>query len=71
MLGRPVPSRSADFFLLGGHSILVVRAVSRLEKRLGVTIGLRRLFEQSRLDAFARAIPATNGSATAFEEITL
>lgn len=71
VLGTPVPSRAADFFQLGGHSILVVRAVSRLEKRLGVTIGLRRLFEQSRLDAFARAIPAANVPTTAFEEITL
>ncbi len=62
VLGRAVDRRSADFFALGGHSILVARAVGRLEKRLGVTIGMRALFEASRLDAFARAIPAADAS---------
>jgi hypothetical protein len=36
-----------------------------------VSIGLRRLFEQSRLDAFARAIPEAPDAAAAFEELSL
>lgn len=70
VLGAPVVHRSADFFALGGHSILVVRAISRLEKRLGVTIGLRRLFERSRLDEFAASIPDA-GATAAWEEVSL
>lgn len=71
VLGAPVNRRAADFFALGGHSILVVRVISRLEQQLGVRIGLRRLFEQSRLDDFVRAIPETSISAAAFEELSL
>ena len=70
VLGAPVTHRSADFFALGGHSILVVRAISRLEKRLGVTIGLRRLFERSRLDEFAASIPDAE-AIVAWEEVSL
>lgn len=71
VLGTPVTRRSADFFALGGHSILVVRIVSRLEQRLGVTIGLRRLFENSRLDDFARSIPDQPRTSAPFEELAL
>jgi non-ribosomal peptide synthetase component F len=34
-----------DFFELGGHSLKAARVVARLERELGVTIGLRRFFE--------------------------
>lgn len=70
VLGVPVSRRSADFFELGGHSILVARAVGRLEKRLGVTIGMRALFECSRLDVFARSIPVGD-SAGGWEEMRI
>lgn len=63
VLGAPVTRRSADFLALGGHSILVGRVISRpLEHQLGVTIGLRRLFEQSRLEDFVQAIPQSRVS---------
>jgi len=67
VLGAPVTRRTDDFFALGGHSILVARAVARLERRLGIEIGLRRLFEATRLAEFAASIPAVG----AWEEITL
>ena len=71
VLGTPVARRSADFFALGGHSILVGRVISRLEHQLGVTIGLRRLFEQSRLEDFVQAIPQSRVSGAAYEELSL
>ncbi len=71
VLGTPVTRRAADFFALGGHSILVGRVISRLEHQLGVTIGLRRLFEQSRLEDFVQAIPQSRVSGAAYEELSL
>jgi amino acid adenylation domain-containing protein len=67
VLGVPVTRRTDDFFALGGHSILVARAVARIERRLGIEIGLRRLFEATRLAEFAASLPAVG----AWEEITL
>ncbi|MCG5216568.1 amino acid adenylation domain-containing protein [Streptosporangium sp. KLBMP 9127] len=45
-----------DFFKLGGHSLKVAQATSRLSARLGVAIPLRLLFEQPDLAGFAAAI---------------
>lgn len=62
VLGVAIPSPLADFFALGGHSILAARAVARLEQRLNRRIGVRLLFEHSQLAEFARRLPAGEGS---------
>ncbi len=56
VLGVPVARGDADFFELGGHSILVARVIARLEDRLGVEVGMRRLFEHPRFEAFVEAV---------------
>ncbi|TWH64187.1 amino acid adenylation domain-containing protein [Azomonas agilis] len=45
-----------DFFVLGGHSLLVARVVSRLRHELGLDFPLRLLFEQPRLSDFCQAL---------------
>jgi acyl carrier protein len=42
-----------DFFELGGHSILATRVIARLRDDMGIQLPLRRLFENSRLEALA------------------
>jgi acyl carrier protein len=41
VLGVPVLDRGTDFFQLGGDSLLAVRAIARLVKETGVTLGVR------------------------------
>ena len=42
---RAAVPRDAEFFSLGGHSILATRLVARLGRRFGVPVALRLLFE--------------------------
>nr|AGS49567.1 long-chain-fatty-acid--CoA ligase [uncultured bacterium esnapd10] len=44
-LGLPRIGRTDSFFDLGGHSLLVARLVARITEVLGVTVGIRDLFE--------------------------
>ncbi|WP_181197856.1 non-ribosomal peptide synthetase [Enhygromyxa salina] len=37
--------RDTHFFAAGGHSLLALQAIARIEVRLGVTLGLRALFD--------------------------
>jgi acyl-CoA synthetase (AMP-forming)/AMP-acid ligase II len=50
------PGIADDFFELGGHSILAARVIARLRDELGIQLPLRRLFENSRLEALAAHI---------------
>ncbi len=62
VLDRPVGAES-DFFALGGQSLLAVRAVARLNSRLGADIPIRTLMENPGLRDFARAAePFLTGS---------
>ena len=44
---------SDNFFELGGHSLLATQVVARLKQRLALPVGLRDLFAEPQLQAFA------------------
>jgi hypothetical protein len=48
--------RNDNFFALGGHSLMVVLVISRVQQRLGVKVGLKDLFLQPELGEFARVV---------------
>jgi amino acid adenylation domain-containing protein len=48
--------RNDNFFALGGHSLMVVLVISRVQQRLGVKVGLKDLFLHPELGEFARVV---------------
>ncbi|BAI74309.1 enterobactin synthetase component F (plasmid) [Azospirillum sp. B510] len=58
LLGHPVVSRDAHFFLAGGHSLLVPRLVGRVQERLGRVIDLVAVMEHPVLRDLAAHIAA-------------
>ena len=68
VLGVERVSADANFFDLGGHSVLAVRAVARLRKELGVPVTLRQLFQASTLEVLAREIEGQPGEGASERE---
>lgn len=56
LLGAPVASLEADFFALGGHSLLGWRLLARVEQRFGVRLPLAELVARPSLGAMAEAL---------------
>lgn len=56
VLGVANLGRSADFFALGGNSLLAMRMLARVRKRFGVRVPVRAIFEGSTLTAFGKAV---------------
>ena len=50
-----------DFFAAGGHSLLATLLVSRVRRRFGVELSLRRIFEAPRLRDMARQVEELAG----------
>jgi natural product biosynthesis luciferase-like monooxygenase protein/amino acid adenylation domain-containing protein len=62
VLARPNVGATDDFFELGGHSLIATQVMTRLHERVGVTLPLRVLFEQTTVEAFAAAVRAARAS---------
>jgi amino acid adenylation domain-containing protein len=57
-LGVTTVGPADDFFDLGGHSLLVMRVITRTRKELGANIRVRALFEAPRLADFVERVRA-------------
>lgn len=56
VMGRDDVGADANFFDLGGHSVLAIRVVARLKKVLGVPLTLRQFFESPTVDGLSATI---------------
>src|SRR5688500_12529099 len=65
VLGVERVGRKDHFFDLGGHSLLATQVMSRVRERLGVEVGLRRLFEEPTVEGLAESIEAALRGRTA------
>ena len=58
LLGVPAVSRDDGFFARGGHSLMAMRLVAAIERRFGVRLPVRAVFEAPRLADLAARIGA-------------
>ncbi|RDI52702.1 type I polyketide synthase [Nocardia mexicana] len=63
LLGLEVADGEADFFALGGNSMLATRMLDLLNDRYGAEIRLRELLADSTVSAFARLLSERRGPA--------
>ncbi|GIG16675.1 hypothetical protein Cme02nite_50070 [Catellatospora methionotrophica] len=82
VLGVPVPSRDADFFALGGHSLAATQVTARIRRAFEVALpvasvlaarslaDLARVLDQARRDHAGRPLPALNPADPAAEPVT-
>lgn len=56
VLGLEQISPHDDFFALGGHSLMAIRVVGRLKKRMKLTIPMTAVFEHPKLRSLAQHV---------------
>lgn len=61
LLGVADVTPDADFFDLGGHSLIAIRMMARIEREMKVMLPLASLFEASTLAAFSDLVVAAGG----------
>ncbi len=73
LLGIPQIDARANFFNLGGHSLLGTRMLSRIDHEFGIELPLRALFDHPTLEAMADRIAkeCTEADAGNLEEMLL
>jgi thioesterase domain-containing protein len=64
LFGIPVATAEADFFALGGHSLIATRMLTTLGERYGVRLGLRDLLSHSTVGGLASHIAAQSPEQT-------
>ncbi len=62
VLGVSQVGVQSNFFELGGHSLRATQVISRLNKRFGVELSLRSLFQAPTVAALAEKIAAVSGT---------
>lgn len=58
LLNIAVPGREANFFDIGGHSLLAARVVAMIERRFSAAPSLRAIFQEPTIAAMAKATRA-------------
>jgi amino acid adenylation domain-containing protein len=61
LLGQPSVDPQANFFTIGGHSMLGVQLVAKIRDAFGVKLTLRQLFSSPTIAALAAEIARLNG----------
>ncbi len=69
LLGVEVIEKGDDFFKLGGYSLLATRMLALIEKKLGRSVPLRSLFDNSRLSDFVRQVEKSNPEGDDFTQL--
>ncbi|MBD5633489.1 MAG: AMP-binding protein, partial [Candidatus Eremiobacteraeota bacterium] len=62
VLGRDAVGIHDDFLVLGGHSILAIRVLGKISRRLGVKLSLRAFFEGATVARIAEAVDRSAAS---------
>lgn len=62
VLGVPKVGVTANFFDMGGHSLLGTQMLAQIKSQYGVTLGLGKLFEAPTVRTMARLVTQSTGS---------